>query len=179
MNLIGIIDLSIIPSSNKTNRGDLMEEKITKKQEQEDWLELANYVFKEILQYETGVKFPRYLALRLKGLHKGTFMANKKQKPQANYDYKIILLTCKFCKYSILQYLGPSRDKIKDERHLINTIMSFVENEINNVVLRLKNSKKAEEKTIHIELENQIHEGAEYTAKSKDKNIDKELEELW
>ena len=30
------------------------------------------------------VKFPRYLALRLKGLHKGTFMANKKQKPQAN-----------------------------------------------------------------------------------------------
>jgi len=106
-------------------------------------------------------------------------MANKKQKPQANYDYKIILLTCKFCKYSILQYIGPNREKIKDERHLINTIMSFVENEINNVVSRLKNAKKAEEKTIHIELENQIHEGAEYKAKSKNKRIDKELEELW
>jgi len=57
MNLIGIIDKSIIPSSNKTIRGDLMEEKITKKQEQEDWLELANYVFRykipKILSIET------------------------------------------------------------------------------------------------------------------------------
>ena len=139
-----------------------MEERLTKKQEQEDWLNLCDYVFKEILQYETGKKFPRYLALRLKGLHKGT-----------------LLLTCKFCKYSILQYLGPNREKIKDERHLINTIMTFLEGEINNVVSRLRNSKKAEEKTIHIELENQVHEGAEYKAKSKNKVISKELEELW
>jgi len=155
-----------------------MEDKITKKQqEQVDWLELADYVFREILQYETGIKFPKYLALRLKGLHAGNFMANKKQKPQASYNYKIILITCKFCKHSILKYLGPSREKIKDERHLINTIMTFLEGEINNVVLRLKNSKKAEEKTVNIELENQVHEGAEYKAKSK--NVNKELEGLW
>jgi len=154
-----------------------MEEKSTKKQEQKEWLELCDYIFKDILQYETGIKFPRYLALRLRGLHEGTFIANKKQKPQASYNYKIILLTFKFCKYSILQYLGPTRDKIKDERHLINTIMTFIEGEINNVVSRLKNSKKAEEKTIHIELENQVHEGAEY--KPKVKKVNKELEELW
>jgi len=156
-----------------------MEEKITKKQEQKDWLEMCEYVFKEVLQYETGKKFPRYLALRLRGLHEGKFMANTKQKPQASYDYRLILLTFKFCKYSILQYIGPTRDKIKDEKHLINTIMTFIENEINNVFSRLKNAKKAEEKTATIELENQIHEGAEYKAKSKDKKIDKELEELW
>jgi len=156
-----------------------MEEKITKKQEQVEWLEMCSYIFKEVLQYEEGKKFPKYLALRLRGLHEGKFMANTKQKPQASYDYKLILLTFKFCKYSILQYLGPSREKIKDERHLINTIMSFVENEINNVVSRLKNSKKAEEKTMNIELNNQVHEGAEYKPKSKDKKIDKELEELW
>ena len=154
-----------------------MEEKSTKKQEQKEWLELCDYIFKDILQYETGIKFPRYLALRLRGLHEGTFIANKKQKPQASYNYKIILLTFKFCKYSILQYLGPTRDKIKDERHLINTIMTFIEGEMNNVVSRLKNSKKAEEKTIHIELENQVHEGAEY--KPKVKKVNKELEELW
>jgi len=154
-----------------------MEEKLTKKQEQIDWLILCDYIFKEILQYETGLKFPKYLALRLKGLHKGTFMANKKQKPQASYDYKIMLITCKYCKYTILQYIGPNREKIKDERHLINTIMLIIEGEINNVVSRLKNSKKAEEKTVNIELENQIHEGAEY--KSKSKNVNKELEGLW
>jgi len=154
-----------------------MEEKSTKKREQKEWLELCDYIFRDILQYETGIKFPRYLALRLRGLHEGTFIANKKHKPQASYDYKIILLTFKFCKYSILQYLGPTREKIKDERHLINTIMTFIEGQINNVVSRLKNSKKAEEKTIHIELENQVHEGAEYKPKSKTTN--KELEELW
>ena len=153
-----------------------MEDKITKKQEQKNWLELCDYIFKEILQYETGIKFPRYLALRLRGLHEGKFMANTKQKPLANYDYTLILLTCKYCKYSILQYLGK-RDQIKDERHLINTIMLMIENEINNVVSRLSNSKKAEEKTINIELENQIHEGADY--KTKIKKVNKELEELW
>ena len=156
-----------------------MEEKILKKQENTEWLELCNYVFKEILQYETGIKFPRYLALRLRGLHDGQFVANKKQKPQANYDYKIILVTFKFCKYSILQYLGLTREKIKDERHLINTIMLFIENEINNVVSKLNSAKKSEEKTINIKLDNHVNEGAEYKPKSKNKKIDKELEELW
>jgi len=154
-----------------------MDEKLTKKQEQKDWLELCNYIFKEILQYETGLKFPRYLALRLRGLHDGQFVANKKHKPLANYDYKVILITFKFSKYNILQYIGPNREKIKDERHLINTIMTFVECEINNVVLRLKNSKKAEEKTIYMELENQTHDRADYKPKSK--NTNKELEGLW
>jgi len=153
-----------------------MEDKITKKQEQKEWLELCDYIFREILQYEIGKKFPRYLALRLRGLHEGKFIANKKQKPQANYDYKIVLIAFKFCKYSILQYLG-NRDKIKDERHLINTIMTFIEGEINNVVSRLQGSKKAEEKTINIKLENQVNEGAEY--KTKTKKTHKELEELW
>lgn len=156
-----------------------MEDKITKKQEQIDWLAMCEYVFKEVLQYETGKKFPRYLALRLRGLHEGKFMANKKQKPQASYDYQLILLTFKYCKYSILQYIGPGKDKIKDERHLINTIMTFVEGEINNVYSRLKNAKKAEEKTMSIELDNQVHEGIEYKKKAKDKVINKELEELW
>jgi len=154
-----------------------LEEKLTKKQVQESWLELCDYIFKEILQYEESKKFPRYLALRLKGLNKGTFIANKKHKPLASYDFKIILITCKFCKYSILQYLGPNREKANDERHLINIILTFIEQEINNVVSRLSNAKKAEEKTMNIELDNQVHEGVEYKAKVN--KVNKELEGLW
>lgn len=154
-----------------------MEDKINKKQEHKEWLELCEYVFKEILQYDSGIKFPRYLALRLRGLHNGQFMANKKHKPLANYDYKIILVTFKFCKHNILKYIDQNKEKIKNERHLINTIMIFIENEINNIVLKLKISIKAEEKTVNIELENQTHKGAEYKTKIKD--INKELEGLW
>lgn len=154
-----------------------MEDKVHKKEEQKDWLELCNYVFTEILRYDSNIKFPRYLALRLRGLHDGQFVANKKHKPLASYDYKVILITFKFCKYNILQYIDPTKEKIKDERHLINTIMIFIESEINNIVLKLKKSTKAEEKTVNIELENQVHEGAEY--KTKSKKVNKELEELW
>ena len=64
-----------------------------------------------------------------------------------------------------------------DERHLINIILTFIEQEINNVVSRLSNAKKAEEKTMNIELDNQLHEGVEYKAKVK--KVNKELEGLW
>lgn len=150
-------------------------ETIDKKQENQEWIELCEYVYDEILQYSSDLKFPKYLVLRLRGLRNGQFLANKKIKPLASYDYKVILYTFKACKYKILQYINKT--EFNDEKHKINSIMMFIENEINDIVIRLKNAQKAKEKTVNLPLENQINNNADYKVKSKD--VIKELEELW
>jgi len=142
-----------------------------------EWNDLCEYVKKEILEYPNDMKFPKYLALRLRGLESGQFIANKKQTPQANYDYKTILITFKICKSKILQYFIGNQTKFKDERHKINTIMLFVENEINDVTIRLKNVKHSEDKIEKMKMENQTNEGSEY--KSKTTQVNKDLDELW
>jgi uncharacterized Zn finger protein len=145
------------------------------KKDNTDWSNLCDYVFSEILQYNDDLKFPKYLVLRLRGLANGQFIANKKQKESASYDYKTILITFKYCKSEIITSI--KKTEIKDEQHLINLIMYIIEKEINNVAMKLKKAKKANEKTINIELDNQIHDTADYKPKSK--NVDKKLEELW
>lgn len=154
-----------------------MTEKETKNQENEEWLTLCEYVKNEIMGYSDDMKFPKFIALRLRGLSKGTFMANKNQKPQASYDYKTILYTFKACKLNIINGFKSNNTKFTNEQHRFNYLMVIIENNINDMVIRLKNAKKAKEKTENIPLDNQTNEGATYT--SKNKKIIKELEELW
>jgi len=154
-----------------------MTDSIDKKQENKDWLELCKYVHHEILQYDSNLKFPRYLALRLRGLHSGQFMANKKQQPCANYDYKIILFTFKICRPNILQCFMTNKTKFVDEKHRINTMMVIIENNINDMVIRLKNAETAKVKAENVDMENIYHEGAEYQPKTKKPNGT--LEDLW
>ena len=68
--------------------------KMTEK-EKKDWNELCEYVKKEILQYDDSLKFPKHLALRLKGLKDGKFMCNNNTQNLANYSFEEILLTFK------------------------------------------------------------------------------------
>ncbi len=64
-----------------------------------------------------------------------------------------------------------------NEQHRFNSLMYIIDREINNVVMKLKSAKKAETKTVDIDLPNQVHTSAEYNTKKKD--INKNLEELW
>lgn len=144
---------------------------------QEKWLELCEYVKKEIMNYDDSMKFPRYIALRLRGLAKGKFMANKTQRAQADYSYQTILITFKFCKPTIEGYFIKNKGKFNDEKHKFNYVMVVVENEINDIVMRMRNSQKAEEKTQNLVLPQQVNDGASYTKKST--KTDKKLEDLW
>lgn len=149
---------------------------MSKKEEtQNDWIDLYEYVKKDIMEYPNDFKLPKYMVLRLRGLAKGQFIANKKHKPIANYEYKTILYTFKACKLKIIDTIKNT--VFNNEQHKFNYIMVVIENNINDMVIRLKNAKKSEEKTINIKLENHTHENAEY--KTKSKNINKDLEELW
>ena len=87
-----------------------------------DWDALYNYVKLEILNYHDK-KMPKKMVLRLIGLKDGKFYANNKTKKEASYDYKLILLTFKLMKGTILNALQNTN--IKDEQHKINLIMKL------------------------------------------------------
>lgn len=139
-----------------------------------DWCELYEYVKTNILGYDTQ-KLPSHFILRLKGLAKGKFIANKNIKPMANYDFKTILYTFKICKPAIMEALRSVA--FKDESHKINYIMVIIEKEINNVVERINKKKISEEKVEVIDITHQDNESAEYKRKEKKEN--KHLEDLW
>jgi hypothetical protein len=146
---------------------------MTKKQDNQDWIELCEYVKKDILKYDDEMKIPRYLILRLRGLAKGQFLANKNAKSNGDYSYKTILYTFKICKAKFLQ----CGIQYKDEKHKVNTLMMFIENEINDVVFRLNKTKDNEDKVSNLSLENQFNNGAEY--KRKESKTIKNLDDLW
>jgi len=143
-------------------------------EEKDSFDELYQYIKKEIFEY-TDQSLPKYMILRLKGLSEGKFMANNYVKPIAKYDYKQILYTFKINKIKLKEIVKSSN--FKNEQHKFNTIMLIVEKDINDVVNRLKQIAKSEEKIEKIDLTNVTNEGAEY--KNKTKKLNNELEELW
>lgn len=148
-----------------------------------EWLELCEYVKKEILKYPDDMKFPRQLALRLRGLQSGTFMGNKKQKPMANYSIEVIHLTFKAIKYDVLNAF--STREFSGESHKINFLMLLAECKINDIVTRLATVEKSKVKIETMELDNMANEGVEYKSKkvkedSKNSSkINEKLKELW
>jgi hypothetical protein len=143
----------------------------------QDWLNLCEYVHTQIMGYDETMKLSKYMILRLQGLSKGIFIANNHIEEQAKYDYKTILITFKFCKLNILQGFESNKGNFKDDSHKFNYALSIVDKEINNIVRRLNDVKKSEEKTINIDLENQVHETAKY--KKQNKKVSEDLKELW
>lgn len=144
--------------------------------EKESWKTLCEYVKSELLNYTPNMKFPKYLALRLKGLAEGKFISNKNIESNANYTYEQIYITCKFCSQKIKNYFIDNSAKITDEKHKINLIMMFVENEINNVVIKIKNRQNIERQTESLTFE--ILESTSQYKKTTD-NKKNRLDDLW
>lgn len=134
----------------------------------EKWIELCEYVKKDILEYDDNMKFPQYLALKLQGIKRGEHIANNHHKANANYDDDTILYTFKICRNKIVDYLHRNEKRIKDEKHKINLIMKMIEPEINDVYLRLKRVEKSKAKAKSINYANQSSGGAGYTKKTKE-----------
>ena len=141
-----------------------------KEPKNKEWLELCGYVKKEILQYDDNMKLSKQTILKLQGLKKGQHIANKNANIESNYDDYTILCAFKVCKRKIVDYLTRNEAKIKDENHKINLIIKMVEPEINDVYIRLQQTKKKEEKFKTTNYDNQFHKGAEYVKKTKDVN---------
>lgn len=143
--------------------------------EKAEWDELYQYVKKNVLGYDDSQSLSRNMVLRLKGLLTNKFMDNNKIESTANYSYKLVLLTFKFCNPDIQR--GLRSIGFKDENHKFNYILKIVESNLNTVYLRLKNAEKAKETTQTLDTATATHTGAEYQTKTE--KTSKRLEEYW
>ena len=145
-------------------------------EENQDWIELYEYVRANIMGYDKNQALPSYVVVRLQGLPKGKYMGSNKTLDRANYSYKTVLNTFKYCSPDIHRALRTGG--FNGEQHKVNYIFKIVENNINDVYMREKNAKKAKEKAETIEIDTISYTGAEYQRKTKDVT-NKLLEDLW
>lgn len=140
--------------------------KMTDKEKQ-DWDTLYNYV-KKILGYDDTMALPKFAVMRLKGLADGKYYANKKTKTMAQYDYYTIYLTFVFCKDKIQHALQTK--SFTNEQAKFNYVFAIVNNNINDVVLRLKKAKKTEakiQKTDVVDYEIKVDKNVNHNLKSQ------------
>ena len=152
-----------------------------------EWNELYEYVFKEILGYEKGMKLPKYMILRLRGLRDGQFLSNKKTSQNADYSFKIILYTFKAKKLDIIAICG--KIEFKDEIHKFNTIMKVIENSINDIVLRINKVKDSNNNLDRVKIDDlqliastplNTEENSETVTNNKPKNkMAEKFKDLW
>lgn len=111
-------------------------------QEIQEFDKLYQYV-KKMLGYSDDMALPKFIVLRLIGLKEGKFIANKKFKAMAQYDYNTIYLTFIYCKDKIQKALQTK--SFTSEQNKFNYIMAIIENNINDVVIKLRNAKKSKQ----------------------------------
>lgn len=140
------------------------------------WDDLYQYVKKKILLYDDAQSLPRKFVLRLKGLTKGKYIESRSIEDNADYSYEIILYTFQICKPAIMSAIANKT--FETEENKFNYICKIVENNINDVYLRVKKAKKSEENIEKLDTNILSHNGGEYQKKTEElKN--KILNELW
>lgn len=144
--------------------------------EKEQWNKLYQYVKKEILLYDDSQSIPPSLVLRLKGLAKGKYIENKKIEDKADYTYEIVLYTFQICKPTIMNVI--SNKTFQNENNKFNYICKIVENNLNDVYLRVNKAKRSEENIENLDTKILLHDGSKYVKKTEElKN--KKLDDLW
>lgn len=146
------------------------------KNEQDKWCELYEYVKCNIFEYKDK-KLSKFMVLRLRGLRDGKFISSKHNKSLGSYDYDMILLTFKMCKFDITSILKTK--EFKDEQHKVNYIMYIIENKINDTVDMVNRKNKSEEKGIKVEVANPNNEEKAKYKKKTNKPKSSELDNLW
>ena len=136
----------------------------------DDWCELYEYVKHNILSYDVSMKLPKFMVLRLQGLSKGQFIANNNARHEAEYPYNVILMTFKFCSMNIKRAF--STKKFKSEQNKFNYMMVIIENNINDIYMRLKKIETEKDKVENIEIDVGSSNRAEYKGRNDSSKVD-------
>ena len=150
-----------------------MAKKKMSEKEKQDWESLYYYV-KNLLGYDESQALSSTMVLRLKGLSTNKFIENNNIQDGANYSYEVILNTFKFCSPDISKALRTCN--FQNEQHKFLYITKIVENNINNVYMRMKNIERAKEDAKNTMVDVPTHTSAEF--KPKEKKTDK-FSNLW
>ena len=133
--------------------------------EKQDWESLYMYVKSNIMGYDENQALSSTMVLRLKGLLTNKFIENNNIQSTANYSYETVLNTFKYCFPDIQRALRTNN--FKNEQHKFLYITKIVENNINNVYMRMKNAEKAKESAKNTTIEAPTHTGAEFKPKKR------------
>lgn len=144
------------------------------KEEIKEWDAIYDYVRYNILGYDENQSLSTTMVLRLKGLLNNKFMANNNTEDTANYSYKVVLNTFKFCSPEIKRSLMDVN--FKNETHKFNYIIKIVESNLNTVYLRMKNAEKVKNEIENEKVDVSVYNGAAYKPKAKTKD---RFADLW
>ena len=150
-----------------------MAKKKMSEKDKQDWESLYYYV-KGLLGYDENQALSSTMVLRLKGLLTNKFIENNNIESTANYSYETILNTFRYCSPDIQRALRTNN--FKNEQHKFLYITKIVENNINNVYMRMKNLERAKEDAKNTIIETFENETAKF--KPKEKKVDK-FSKLW
>ena len=150
-----------------------MAKKKMSEKDKQDWESLYYYV-KGLLGYDENQALSSTMVLRLKGLLTNKFIENNNIESTANYSYETILNTFRYCSPDIQRALRTNN--FKNEQHKFLYITKIVENNINNVYMRMKNLERAKEDAKNTIIETFENETAKF--KPKEKMVDK-FSKLW
>lgn len=102
-----------------------IEDKAARKIENDEFVELCEYVRCEVLQQKDSLS--KYMVRRLMGAYNDEFIAkgiNTRGQKDKGYSYELILRAFKIQKNKIQNHLSIT--DIKDEKHRSNSIMMFI-----------------------------------------------------
>jgi hypothetical protein len=185
-NLCGkkVLVSDVIRYKDKNYHAECVEQKKINEAVHAEWEDLCAYVHKHIMGWSEDMKFPNKIILRLRGLHEGQFIANKRNPPNAHYSFKAIKYTFMTKRLDIIASCAGK--SFKDDVFKFNYIMAIIENSINEVVLKMKNNAETNRKLDNLEISDLQTTDESYTPPSKpieekkpeSKTVEK-LKNLW
>lgn len=141
-------------SPSKTKKTSIRK---TSDQEQREWEALYFYVKKNILQYDDNMDLTNYCILRLKGMAQGRFAAQDRKTTGITYGYKVVLSTFEQ-KQELIRWSLQVKT-FNSESHKINWIFKIIENNINDVYLKMREANKHEENQKLMNIPEQVNAG--------------------
>jgi len=143
--------------------------------ESKSWKPLYAYIERDILGYKEGVTLSKNQVLKVRGLENGKHIANNSIEGYGNYSYDVIFNTFKFCKPEIQKKLMSM--SFNDENHKFNYILRIVEDNLNNVYMKMEKMEKSRKEAESYD----ISDVANYSATFRPKEIktNDRLKHLW
>lgn len=164
-------------NTNKTNKAATKTKTVLSPRNQEEWMELCEWVEVNIFDYNPNQKqkLKRQACLALEGLRKGQDVANNENETYGEVPLKVILMTFKAYKAKIRSsILGKT---FKNEISKMVYVCKIVQPFLNDMHKRYLNAEIAMKKIETIDYSYLSYEGAKY--QSTQKKVNKDLEDLW
>lgn len=139
------------------------------------WDSLVRYVKYNVLKYSVDQKIGNNIITKLKELSNGRIMGNKNHNAICNYSYENILLTFKYSYFEIEK--ATTYKSFDNDMQKFSYICAIVKNNINDVINKIENSKKSEEKLLKTDFSHLKSEQANYYQRTEECLSD--LADLW